>query len=221
MVVRVAKRYHQRRLNFCVITFYDPQRAAITEALEVAMIPSECVYNVDSFQGVFHFFPRRLHQPDIPATTTTIVRKWGRLHNFVFSQNATTGIFEVASAYECRLNSLQEGNGYCYQQGLSTRIGEIYPSREVMPLLVPKTRGLARLENNVGKGGRASGDTYTCKYTDPPSRYHDRITVGAVEYYYALTLRIAPSTFTMTPAIFWVAQIRIETSGSLWEWKNT
>ncbi len=55
MVVRVAKRYHQRRLNFCVITFYDPQRAAITKALEAAMIPSECVYNVDSFQGMFHF----------------------------------------------------------------------------------------------------------------------------------------------------------------------
>jgi hypothetical protein len=53
MVVRVARRYHQLKLNFCIITFYDPQRAAITRALEDDDLPSDCVYNVDSFQGMW------------------------------------------------------------------------------------------------------------------------------------------------------------------------
>jgi regulator of nonsense transcripts 1 len=54
MVVRIAKRYHQRKLEFCIITFYDPQRAAITKALKAEDLPSERVYNVDSFQGMAH-----------------------------------------------------------------------------------------------------------------------------------------------------------------------
>ncbi|KAF8462632.1 AAA domain-containing protein [Russula ochroleuca] len=51
MVVRIAKRYEQRGLDFCIITFYDPQRAAIIKALENAGLQSERVHNVDSFQG--------------------------------------------------------------------------------------------------------------------------------------------------------------------------
>ncbi|KAI9510321.1 AAA domain-containing protein, partial [Russula earlei] len=51
MVVRVAKRYKQHGLTFCIITFYDPQRAAITKAFENEDLPTGCVYNVDSFQG--------------------------------------------------------------------------------------------------------------------------------------------------------------------------
>ena len=53
MVVRVARRYHQLKLGFCIITFYDPQRAAIIRALENEDLPSDCVYNVDSFQGMW------------------------------------------------------------------------------------------------------------------------------------------------------------------------
>jgi superfamily I DNA and/or RNA helicase len=54
MVVRIAGQYHKHRLDFCIITFYDPQRAAIIEALEKADLPSERVHNVDSFQGMCH-----------------------------------------------------------------------------------------------------------------------------------------------------------------------
>ena len=54
MVVRIARRYEQKGLNFCIITFYDPQRAAITEALKNEKLPTGCVYNVDSFQGINH-----------------------------------------------------------------------------------------------------------------------------------------------------------------------
>jgi superfamily I DNA and/or RNA helicase len=56
MVVRVAERYQEHGLDFCIITFYDPQRAAITQALKNASLPSERVYNVDSFQGMCHSY---------------------------------------------------------------------------------------------------------------------------------------------------------------------
>jgi regulator of nonsense transcripts 1 len=65
MVVRIAKRYHQHGLNFCVITFYDPQRAAITKALEVAKLPTGCVHNVDSFQGKDYPSWQPERRPDI------------------------------------------------------------------------------------------------------------------------------------------------------------
>ena len=54
MVVRIARQYNQRGLSFCIITFYDPQRAAISKAIEAANLPTGCVYNVDSFQGMAH-----------------------------------------------------------------------------------------------------------------------------------------------------------------------
>lgn len=54
MTVRVAKRYHQHHLKYCVITFYDAQRSAITKALKEENLPSGCVYNVDSFQGTHY-----------------------------------------------------------------------------------------------------------------------------------------------------------------------
>jgi len=52
IVVRVARQYHLHRLDFCIITFYDPQRAAIIKALKDVDLPSERVHNVDSFQGM-------------------------------------------------------------------------------------------------------------------------------------------------------------------------
>jgi hypothetical protein len=52
MVVRIARRYHERHLKICIITFYDPRRSAITKALETAKLPSDGVYNVDSFHGM-------------------------------------------------------------------------------------------------------------------------------------------------------------------------
>ncbi|KAI0266502.1 P-loop containing nucleoside triphosphate hydrolase protein [Gloeopeniophorella convolvens] len=54
-VVKIARRYHERGLKFCIITFYDPQRAAIAKQLAHAKLPSACVYNVDSFQGIVYF----------------------------------------------------------------------------------------------------------------------------------------------------------------------
>ncbi|KAI0359312.1 P-loop containing nucleoside triphosphate hydrolase protein [Trametes cingulata] len=47
----VRNYYHKYKLDFCIITPYDAQRATLTRALEAASLPSEKVYNVDSFQG--------------------------------------------------------------------------------------------------------------------------------------------------------------------------
>ncbi|THH13352.1 hypothetical protein EW146_g6849 [Bondarzewia mesenterica] len=49
-VVRLVK-YYYRYKDFCIITPYDPQRAAITKQLEIEKLPFNCVFNVDSFQG--------------------------------------------------------------------------------------------------------------------------------------------------------------------------
>ena len=70
MVVRVARRYHQLKLHFCIITFYDPQRAAIINALENEDLPSDCVYNVDSFQGMWRRSPRSI-SPNRRSTWVT------------------------------------------------------------------------------------------------------------------------------------------------------
>jgi superfamily I DNA and/or RNA helicase len=64
MVVRAARQYQHHGLDFCIITFYDPQRAAIIKALETADLPSERVHNVDSFQGMFHFLRISIGRPN-------------------------------------------------------------------------------------------------------------------------------------------------------------
>ncbi|KAG5734510.1 hypothetical protein E4T56_gene5962 [Termitomyces sp. T112] len=49
-VVNIVKTYYRYR-NFCVITPYDAQRAAIEKQLKNENLPWEHVFNVDSFQG--------------------------------------------------------------------------------------------------------------------------------------------------------------------------
>ena len=51
VIVNLIKHYY-RNLNFCVITPYDAQRAAIQKSLENEKLPWETVYNLDSFQGL-------------------------------------------------------------------------------------------------------------------------------------------------------------------------
>lgn len=49
-VVHLVRHYYQRK-NFCVITPYDGQRAALEKQLKAEGLPWERVFNVDSFQG--------------------------------------------------------------------------------------------------------------------------------------------------------------------------
>ncbi|KAF9459527.1 P-loop containing nucleoside triphosphate hydrolase protein [Collybia nuda] len=49
-IVHLVRNYYRHR-DFCVITPYDAQRAAIEKALKDEKLPWERVFNVDSFQG--------------------------------------------------------------------------------------------------------------------------------------------------------------------------
>jgi superfamily I DNA and/or RNA helicase len=50
-ICHLVRRYAQTGKDFCVITPYDAQRAAIERQLKAENLPHETVYNVDSFQG--------------------------------------------------------------------------------------------------------------------------------------------------------------------------
>ena len=49
-MARLVRDYY-RYTNYCIITPYDAQRATIVKALEAESLPSDQVFNVDSFQG--------------------------------------------------------------------------------------------------------------------------------------------------------------------------
>jgi len=59
-VIHLVKHYY-RKLEFCVITPYDAQRAEIHRQLEAENLPCDTVYNVDSFQGVVFLFGYQAH----------------------------------------------------------------------------------------------------------------------------------------------------------------
>lgn len=49
-MVHLIRHYYRER-DFCVITPYDAQRAAIQKRLQAELLPHDRVFNVDSFQG--------------------------------------------------------------------------------------------------------------------------------------------------------------------------
>lgn len=49
-MVHLIRHYYRER-DFCVITPYDAQRAAIQKRLKAERLPHDRVFNVDSFQG--------------------------------------------------------------------------------------------------------------------------------------------------------------------------
>lgn len=51
-IINIVKKYYNNK-KYCVITPYDPQRGAITDALAADVDGWEEVYNVDSFQGTW------------------------------------------------------------------------------------------------------------------------------------------------------------------------
>ncbi|GLB44387.1 putative nuclear-transcribed mRNA catabolic process, nonsense-mediated decay [Lyophyllum shimeji] len=72
-MVNLVKTYYKNE-NFCVITPYDAQRAAIERQLKAGKLPWEHVFNVDSFQGneadfVLVSVVRSGHQPGFLAST--------------------------------------------------------------------------------------------------------------------------------------------------------
>lgn len=67
-VVNIVRYYYQHK-DFCVITPYDGQRAAITQQLKTEGLPWEKVFNVDSFQGFHSFSSYVAHNTLITAPT--------------------------------------------------------------------------------------------------------------------------------------------------------
>lgn len=50
--MNLVKHYYRKlKGDYCIITPYDAQRGAITDLLKAAGLPSDNVFNVDSFQG--------------------------------------------------------------------------------------------------------------------------------------------------------------------------
>ena len=131
MVVRIAKRYNERGLKFCIITFYDPQRAAISKAVEEANLPTGCVYNVDSFQGMGH-----LRCISDALRSTIAGRERSRLCDLVISQDPKTRIPDFATPHECCPDPLPQGNGSCHRQIFPARGGEEYATGSTRARLV-------------------------------------------------------------------------------------
>jgi len=131
MVVRIARRYYKCGLKFCVITFYDPQRAALSKALEAENLPTGCVHNVDSFQGMGH--PRCISD----ALRSTIAgRERSRLCDLVFSPDPKTRIPDFAAPHERCPDPLPQGNGSRHRQIFPARGGEEYATGSTRARLV-------------------------------------------------------------------------------------
>ena len=131
MAVRIARRYNERGLKFCIITFYDPQRAEISKALETANLPTGCVYNVDSFQGMGH--PRCISDA---LRSTTAGRERKRLCDPVVSPDPKTRIPDFATPHERRPDPLLQGNGSRHRQIFPARGGEEYATGSTRARLV-------------------------------------------------------------------------------------
>ncbi|KAJ3740673.1 P-loop containing nucleoside triphosphate hydrolase protein [Lentinula detonsa] len=56
VIIHLIRNYYQK-MNFCIITPYDAQRAAIERQLRQEKLPWDVVFNVDSFQGKLLFLP--------------------------------------------------------------------------------------------------------------------------------------------------------------------
>jgi hypothetical protein len=142
MVVRIAKQYQRHGFNFCIITFYDPQRAAIARALKAVNLPTGCLYNVDSFQGINH---PSSNGDALISTVTGTVRKRSRLCDLVFSQDGKSRIFELATPHERRPDSLPQRNGSRYQQVVPATDRDEYAPGAALLRLVTAPQYLDRL----------------------------------------------------------------------------
>ena len=132
MVVRVARRYHQFKLNFCIITFYDPQRAAIIKALENAGLPSERVHNVDSFQDRCQLLVLVLLFPtSLADIKSSLVRERSGLCNLCLRSYTAARILESAASRERSFDRCGKGmvvvTNKCFLRGAgrSTLLGQL------------------------------------------------------------------------------------------------
>ncbi len=108
--MNVVKNYY-KSLDFCIITPYDGQRAAISGRLEAENLPWECVYNVDSFQGTYlfhHFFPSASLNGHTSLSTP---RPRSRICYSIYRSNHPCRIPQVTQSHERHAHEMHDGDG--------------------------------------------------------------------------------------------------------------
>ncbi|KAJ3865591.1 P-loop containing nucleoside triphosphate hydrolase protein [Lentinula novae-zelandiae] len=108
VIVNLIKNYYRKK-DFCVITPYDAQRAAIEKQLKQENIPWEKVFNVDSFQGDQHPFLFTSHNVTFLIIA---IRERGRLCSSLRCPFYPRWILALATANERHANSMSPRYGY-------------------------------------------------------------------------------------------------------------
>lgn len=108
VIVNLIKNYYRKK-DFCVITPYDAQRAAIEKQLKQENIPWEKVFNVDSFQGDQHPFLFTSHNVTFLIIA---IRERGRLCSSLRCPFYPRWILALATANERHANSMSPRYSY-------------------------------------------------------------------------------------------------------------
>ncbi|KAI0749051.1 P-loop containing nucleoside triphosphate hydrolase protein [Fomes fomentarius] len=120
-VVSLVKNYYQH-LDFCIITPYDGQRAAITQRLKAEDLPWERVYNVDSFQGA----PPPTHRGFF-AHRVQLHRTRGLVRHHLHRAYKEPRIPEVPQPRKCHAHPVSIGYGRCHEPKLPRQLRSRYP----------------------------------------------------------------------------------------------
>jgi len=98
-IVHLVRHYYQHK-DFCVITPYDAQRAALEKQLKAEGLPWERVFNVDSFQGRYGPNFSSMVSPHIPA------RERNRICNHLCCAHNRTWISIFTEQSECHAHTV-------------------------------------------------------------------------------------------------------------------
>jgi hypothetical protein len=148
-IVHLVRSYY-RHTNFCVITPYDAQRAAIEGQLKSENLPWERVFNVDSFQGISSVSAKQtLYLPQS--------RKRSGLRPYIGSKVVSTWISNFAQSHERHAHSVPCWARCCHKQLLFAGRWGADTSWEVSSTLGSYPwfgQDVGRLADGSGRGGR-------------------------------------------------------------------
>jgi hypothetical protein len=106
-ICHLVRRYAQAGHDFCVITPYDAQRAAIERQLKAENLLHNAIFNVDSFQGA------QLTKMSENTHDKLFARERGRLRRGFCGPHGRTGIPAIAQPHERHVDTGKERHGYC------------------------------------------------------------------------------------------------------------
>ncbi|KAI0764284.1 P-loop containing nucleoside triphosphate hydrolase protein [Trametes elegans] len=152
-VVNLVRHYYSRLGDdkFCIITPYDAQRALMTAMLKSANLPSDIVYNVDSYQGTY---TAPSHASSC-ARTHLICRPRGAVRDCVGGADDEAGIPELPEPDERHAHAMPGRNGPRHPARVRPRRWEGHPPRKARPPLGGGANGPGRA--GIGLGGRDGG----------------------------------------------------------------